>query len=56
VSAKTKLRNSLYAIEDARKILKRLKHHDDAGRDVRKALKELDSAESEIERAIRETD
>jgi hypothetical protein len=54
MSAKTKLRNALDAIDNARRALKRAKHNVPDDGDIRKAIREIDEAEEEIERAIRD--
>ena len=54
MSAKTKLRNALRAIDDARRRVKRAKETMTDDSDLRRALRELDDAYSEVERAIRE--
>lgn len=51
-----KLKNSLNAIENARKSLNRAKRVDEAKSKVKVALRELDDAESHIRKAIRELD
>ncbi|MCK0070719.1 hypothetical protein [Kordiimonas laminariae] len=54
MSAKTKLRNAMSAIDDAKRALKRVQGIDEAYHDARRAIRYLEDAESDINRAIRE--
>lgn len=54
MSAKSKLKRALSAIDDAKTALNRVRHNADATTDVRRALSELDDAETHIRKAIRE--
>lgn len=56
MSAKTKLKNALSAIDHAATALRRARNdaNPDADSQIRKALSELDDAERDIKRAIRE--
>ena len=59
MSAKQKLLGAISAIDDAERVLKRLKNSTsdpDVGTKVRKALRELDEARQYIQRANREMD
>lgn len=53
MSAKSRLRQALDAVENAQRILKRIQSDPDAENQIRRAIRELDDAASEIERAIR---
>jgi ABC-type Zn uptake system ZnuABC Zn-binding protein ZnuA len=56
MSAKTKLKNALSAIDDAATALRRARSdaNPEVEHQIRKALSELDDAERDIKRAIRE--
>ena len=56
MSAKTKLKKALGAIDDAATALRRARHDADPDTEhqIRRALSELDDAERDIKRAIRE--
>jgi hypothetical protein len=54
MSAKSKLKRALSAIDDAKTALSRARNSSEAASDVRRALSELDDAETHIRRAIRE--
>lgn len=56
MSAKTKLKRALNAIDDAQRALNRARNTSPDSQDIRRALRELDDAESEIRRAIRDVD
>lgn len=52
MSAKSKLRSAISAIDDAIRSLKRAQNNTDDDSDIRRAIRELDDAESDIRRAI----
>lgn len=54
MSAKTKLRNALSAIDDAKRRLKRVANDLDDDSDLRRSIRELEDAEGIIEAAIRD--
>ena len=54
MSAKSKLKRALRAIEDVKRILNRARYVEEAYFDVQEALGELENAERDIKRAIRE--
>jgi uncharacterized protein YukE len=54
MSAKTKLRNALSALEDALRHVKRAKRDAPEMQDLRGAKREIEEAVEELERAIRE--
>lgn len=54
MSAKSKLKRALTAIEDSKESLERAKNYNENNDDIRNAISELDDAESYIKRAIRE--
>lgn len=54
MSAKTKLRNALSALEDALRHVKRAKRDAPEIQDLRRAKREIEEAVAELERAIRE--
>jgi hypothetical protein len=54
MSAKTKLKSALSAIDNAKRHLRRLLSELPNNDDVRRAIRYLDDAESDLERGIRE--
>lgn len=56
MSTRSKLRNALDAIDNARRKLKRLLRDDPTNTDLRRAIRELDDAEYQVSRAIREVE
>ncbi|MBN2285970.1 MAG: hypothetical protein JXI43_05945 [Tissierellales bacterium] len=54
MSAKSKLKSALNAIDDAKKRLKRARYDAEDDTEIRRAIKNLDDAEDEINRALRE--
>ena len=54
MSARSKLKQALSAIDDAQKSIKRAQHNVTDDSDIRRALRELDDAESDIKKAIRD--
>ncbi|MEA3405267.1 MAG: hypothetical protein U9R28_05960 [Pseudomonadota bacterium] len=56
MTTKSKLKNALSAIDDAKRALKRAKQVEAAYSDAGKALRELDEAENYIRKAMREVD
>lgn len=54
MSAKTKLRSALSAIDDAIRSLKRAKNATDDDTEIRKAIHKLENAKSDITRAVRD--
>lgn len=56
MSAKSRLKRALNAIDDAQRVLKRIQANAEVDDEIRTAKRELDDAESYIRRAIREID
>ena len=54
MSSRTKLRQALRAIDDAKDHLNRAKQNVEDSTEIRRAIDELDDAENDIRRAIRE--
>jgi len=54
MSAKSKLRIALEAIDNAKKSLNKAKHEIADDSEIRRALRELEDAETEINRALRQ--
>ena len=56
MSSKSKLRNALNAIDDAKRALQQARNDSGANGEyqIRRAMRELDDAEQDIQRAIRE--
>jgi hypothetical protein len=52
MSAQSKLKQALDAIDDARRRLKRLSADLEDDSEIRRAIRELDDAEADIERAL----
>jgi hypothetical protein len=54
MSAQSKLKRALDAIDDAKRYLKRAGTDIEDDSEIRRAIRELDDAENEIKRAMRE--
>lgn len=52
MSAKSKLRRAIKAINDAKSSLKKAQNNVEDNHDIRRAISELDDAEEDIKRAI----
>jgi len=56
MSARSKLRDALSAIDDAKRKLKKVSNDIQDDTDIRRAIRELEDAESKIESAIRQVE
>lgn len=54
MSARSKLKRALNAIDDAQRALRRAKDNVQDDFEIRKAIRELDDAETDIKRALRD--